>query len=244
MIEASPFNRPQSLMQPNHVPFLLRAPLVSPFLPANSAATPTIFPNAVTTQQWLRYCQQMYQQMVVQTIHAQRMKEMSGLATTSVENNTRSSPEHAPAQHCGSPSSSSQPKFDFTQLAKSIENEQKMQLEATTSERAVTRIVPSTTSAFSLAAYSKPWFMLPKRGGGRASRPKKEFICKFCNRHFTKSYNLLIHERTHTDERPYDCDICGKAFRRQDHLRDHRSVGLKYFASKCSAAVKCIPFKK
>ncbi|XP_076334667.1 uncharacterized protein LOC143238387 isoform X1 [Tachypleus tridentatus] len=146
-----------------------------------------------------------------------------------------------------SPVSKKKPKFDFSRLAESATSKDD-DLDCFVSEpmglhteevSAQPAIISSHTFPLVLPYYSDPDAGRSKATRDTcASRPKKDFICKYCERRFTKSYNLLIHERTHTDERPYSCDVCHKAFRRQDHLRDHRYIHSKEKPFKCTECGK------
>lgn len=51
------------------------------------------------------------------------------------------------------------------------------------------------------------------------SESSPKFLClQVCAKIFGNASALAKHKLTHSDERKYVCNMCGKAFKRQDHL--------------------------
>ena len=50
---------------------------------------------------------------------------------------------------------------------------------------------------------------------------EKPYECDVCEKRFSRADSLKGHMRIHTNERPYECDVCDKAFRQLAHLQKH-----------------------
>ena len=83
-------------------------------------------------------------------------------------------------------------------------------------------IATNTTNALPLATMP-PLTEKPRQKTSRQSKVNTGgrhlgVTCGVCGKVFNNSSALAKHKLTHSDERKYSCQICSKAFKRQDHL--------------------------
>lgn len=57
--------------------------------------------------------------------------------------------------------------------------------------------------------------------GKTPSGKPRLFVCQVCTRAFARQEHLTRHERSHTKEKPYSCGICNRNFSRRDLLLRH-----------------------
>lgn len=43
----------------------------------------------------------------------------------------------------------------------------------------------------------------------------------FCNKTFSKNFDLRQHIRSHTGEKPFQCIVCGRAFAQKSNVKKH-----------------------
>ena len=45
--------------------------------------------------------------------------------------------------------------------------------------------------------------------------------CQYCDKLFTKNFDLQQHTRCHTGEKPFQCIVCGRAFAQKSNVKKH-----------------------
>ncbi|XP_019629163.1 PREDICTED: zinc finger protein 341-like [Branchiostoma belcheri] len=62
-----------------------------------------------------------------------------------------------------------------------------------------------------------------KSGGGNQGAGKKQgkLKCTYCDKMFSKNFDLQQHIRSHTGEKPFQCIVCGRAFAQKSNVKKH-----------------------
>jgi uncharacterized Zn-finger protein len=53
---------------------------------------------------------------------------------------------------------------------------------------------------------------------------ERPFCCDVCHKSFNHQGHLKTHQRIHTGERPFNCNVCNRSFRDQSNMKTHQRI--------------------
>ncbi|XP_013369665.1 PREDICTED: zinc finger protein 341 [Chinchilla lanigera] len=86
----------------------------------------------------------------------------------------------------------------------------------------------ASATAGTAATFEPPPTLKTRRAKGAgglpeaAGKPKAQKLkCSYCDKSFTKNFDLQQHIRSHTGEKPFQCIACGRAFAQKSNVKKH-----------------------